>query len=218
MRKVLVGVALAAALAVVAAANVSARADVLYDNFDVGDTYNTSTGWTIGAPLGQPFQEVGCPFTVSGSYTLTEITLASAYVTGPNVYTVWLMDDAGGVPGNVIEEFDFVDIGPFGQNNAPLVGVSALNPTLDDGSQYWLVCSTDPSTWSAWNWNTTGDSGPFVYRLNGGDWLLNNFTLSVFRIEGDPVPGAPIVHPRADARPVVAASETTDAPAMTRLP
>ena len=218
MRRLVTCVALGAALVVLGAADPSARADVIYDNFDVGDTYNTGTGWTIGAPQGQPFQEVGCPFVVSGSYTLSQITVAAGYVTGENKYTVWLMDDAGGVPGNIIEEFDFADLGPFGQNNAPLVGVSALNPTLDDGSQYWLVCSTSASTWSAWNWNTTGDSGPFVYRLNGGDWLLSNFTLSVFRIEGDPVPGAPIVHPRADARPVVAASETTDAPAMTRLP
>jgi hypothetical protein len=194
----------------------SARADVIYDNFDVGDTYNTLSGWTIGAPQGASFQEVGCPFTVSGSYTLTEITLASAYVTGPNVYTVWLMDDAGGVPGNVIEEFDFVDIGPFGQNNAPLVGVSALNPTLDDGSQYWLVCSTSASTWSAWNWNTTGDAGPLAYREDGGDWLLTNAIRSVFRIEGDPIEGAAIVHPRADARPVVAPS--TGAPAVTIFP
>jgi len=191
---------------------------VIYDNFDVGDTYNTGTGWTIGAPQGQPFQEVGCPFVVSGSYTLSQITVAAGYVTGENKYTVWLMDDAGGVPGNIIEEFDFADLGPFGQNNAPLVGVSVLNPNLDDGSQYWVVCSTSLTTWSAWNWNTTGDAGPFAFRLDGGDWLPSSGTRSVFRVEGDPVEGAAAVDPPAVARPVVAPSQTTGAPGVTILP
>ena len=216
MRRLVTCAALGAALVVLGAADPSARADVIYDNFGVGDTYNTGTGWTIGAPQGQSFQEIGCPFTVSGTYTLNQVTVAAGFVTGANVYTVWLMDDAGGVPGNIIEEFDFADLGPFGQNNAPLVGVSALNPTLDDGSQYWLVCSTDPSTWSAWNWNTTGDTGPFVFRQNGGDWIVASDIRSVFRVEGDPVEGASIVHPRADSRPVVV--PTSGAPAVTTLP
>jgi hypothetical protein len=218
MTRLLTCVALGAALVVLVGANPSARADVIYDNFNFGDTYDVGTGWTIGAPQGQSFQEVGCPFTVSGTYTLTQITVAAGWVTGPNVYTVWLMDDVDGVPGNVIEEFDFADLGRFGQNNAPLVGDSVLNPTLDDGSQYWLVCSTSDSTWAAWNWNTTGDAGPFVFRQNGGDWLTTSGTLSVFRVEGDPVEGPRTVRPRADARPVAARSETGGAPSITILP
>jgi hypothetical protein len=206
-----------AALAVLVGANPSARADVIYDNFGPGDTYTTTTGWTIGTPPGNPFWEQGDPFTVSGSYTLTQITVAAGYVLGPNVYVVWLMDDAGGVPGNIIEEFDFSDLGSFGSNNAPLVGVSALNPTLEDGNQYWLVASTSGDTWSAWNWNSTGDTGDHAFRTDGGDWSVSTNTRGAFRVEGDLIAGPSTLQFGGGARPIARASATDDGPAVTTI-
>jgi hypothetical protein len=190
MRKVLLSVAFGAALAVVVGASPSARADVIYDNFGPGDTYQTNIGWTIGGPPGTPFWEQGDPFTVSGSWTLTQVTLAAGYVLGDNVYTVWLMDDNGGQPGNVIEEFDFAGLGPFGSFNPPLVAASALNPTLDDGATYWLVSTTSMGTWTAWNLNNTGDVGAHAQRTDGGPWNIVTNTRGAYRIEADPITAA----------------------------
>jgi len=213
MRCVAQGVALAVFLGV----SQSARSDVIFDNFGDGDRYQLDVGWEIGGAPGEDFYEQGDPFFVVGNYTLTQITLASSYVQGPNVYTVWLMDDAGGVPGNIIEEFDFTNLGDFSDNNPPLVAASALNPTLEDGQVYWLVASTSDSTVAAWNFNNTGDTGAHAQRVNGGDWSIINYTHGAFRIEGDLMDSSPS-QSRGAARPVVRPATPVDPASIIVVP
>ena len=204
MKRLMMAGLCAAALAVLAVP--AARADVLYDTFGPGDTFQTNIGWTIGGPAGTPFWEQGDPVGVSGTYTLSQITLAAGWVSGPNKYVVWLMDDNGGQPGNVIEELDFSNLDVFGGAYPPLVGVSQLNPELDDGNTYWVVCSTDPApTWTAWNWNNTGASGPHAQRTNGGDWTIVNNVLGALRVEADPL-GPTAAQPRGNAQPTIQTS------------
>ena len=206
MRRVMTVGVCAAALAVLAAP--TARADVVYNNFGAGDSYQTGIGWTIGNPPGSgTFWEQGDPFVVSGNYTLSQVTAAAGWVTGPNVYTLWLMNDAGGQPGSVIEEFDFANLGTFGGTNPNLVGVSQLNPKLGNGRTYWLVATTDMSTWSAWNWNNTNDVGAHAQRTNGGAWIIVSNSRGAYRIEGNPVGGPIAAEPRGTGQPMIEVSE-----------
>jgi hypothetical protein len=208
---------LGAALVVLVGASQSAHADIIYDNFIPGDGYDIFTGWLIGNPSGSEAWVQGDPFIVSGTYTLSQITVAASYVGGPNVFTVYLMDDADGVPGNVIEEFDFVDLGYFGNYNAPLVAASSLNPTLEDGQVYWLVAVTTDTTWAAWNFNKTGDTGAHAQQVNGGDWTIVDGIRGAFRIEADPVTGPNV--PKRPAAKLIALPAAEIAPnSITSIP
>ena len=215
MKRLMMAGLCAAALAVLAVP--AARADVLYDNFGPGDSYQTGIGWTIGAPGGGDFWEQGDPFDVSGTYTLSQVTAAGGWVVGPNKYVLFLMDDAGGQPGNVIEEYDFSDIGQFGGNNPTLVGVSYLNPELDDGNTYWLIASCDPAAWCAWNWNNTGDAGLHAWRTNGGPWSTGGGnTRGAYRVEADPI-GPTVAQSGTSPRPVIQPTGEGPAPAVTEI-
>jgi hypothetical protein len=215
MRRLLMSVGAFAAFVVLFVGGQAARADVIYDNFDVGDNYQTNIGWTIG--LQNPKWIQGDPFAVSGTYTLSQITVAGTYVLGPNVFTVYLMDDAGGVPGNIIEEFDFVGLGQFGNYSPPLVAQSVLNPTLEDGAVYWLVATTDDAAWTVWNWNSTGDSGPHAQQQDYGDWTIVNNTHGAFRVEADPA-GPSTAKRGAATKPIAATTTEIDPASITIIP
>jgi hypothetical protein len=187
MKRLTTVLAYGMALAVLVGATRSGRADVVFNNFGFADGYNFTSGWVIGLDTAQTFWEPGDAFTVSGDFVLTQITLAASYVSGPNEITVWLMDDASGVPGQVLEQFDFSDLGQFGDFNPPLVAASVLNPILENGNQYWLVASTSDSTTAAWNRNSTGDIGLHAFRKDGGNWTTDIHVHGAFRIEGEPI-------------------------------
>ncbi len=170
-----------------------ASADVIFNNFGNGDSYNISQGYTIsaGAPVDIDWDQ-GNSFLVTGdTYTLTSVEVAIGFVTGTNMVTLSLHADGGGEPGNVLETFDLVNFGRFGANNPPREATSVLNPTLDEGSTYWLIASSADNSWLAWNLNSIGDVRPRAQRRDLGAWNVFNSDSAVFRINGVvPGPGA----------------------------
>lgn len=165
-----------------------AKADVIFDTFGLGDSYNTGSGWTISGPssfAGSSWTQ-GDAFTpTSSNYTLDSINLAVGYLKGQNAINTWLMSDSNGKPGSVIESFAFTGLGGFGNNNSLLVGNSTLHPVLNSGTQYWLICSADGDTWAAWNLSNV--SGSLHAQQNfGNDWNVDSGTLGAFRILGTP--------------------------------
>ena len=172
-----------------------AQEATIFNNFDVGYTYNVNLGWSL--VVGEPYPTAiefiqGDAFTPVGSdFTLNTIELVGWLDNGPNELDVWLMSDGGGLPGEVIEAFHFSDaMGPGGGLiNPVLMGSSVLNPTLKEGTQYWLIASlTGPDASGAWNMNSIGDIGPHaVLRSDLGAWGVSNQESGVFRITGTPV-------------------------------
>ncbi len=189
-RSIMFGTAIAAAMALTSVST----ADVIFNNFGAGDTYQIGTGWTLsdGAPIGVD-NDQGDAFTVSGgNFFLDQIDVAIGLVTGTNRIFLDLYDDAGGQPGSVLESA-VIDgqMGQFGQNNPPIVAVFSGTTLLADGVQYWVIASTDSNTWAAWNWNSIGDVGPHAFRQNMGAWATGNNTRGAFRVIGTlPAPGA----------------------------
>lgn len=174
-------------VAALALAPATARATIIFDNFGVGDTYTTHTGWTIGTE--SAFSQ-GDAFVVSGSsdFFLDQIELAVGLVSGPNQLDVALYNDVGGEPGALLESFHFTDaMGSFGSLNPPLLAVSTLRPLLEAGAQYWLIASVPSTvTWAAWNQNSVGDTGP--HACCSAPFDVSDTTAGAFRVEASPVP------------------------------
>ncbi len=156
-----------------------------------GDTYDTSTGWGIGDSVMEVDTANQFSFTGSKPYFLDTVELAVALVSGTNELDVWLMSDAAGEPGGIIEAFNFVGImKPFGQDNPLLVGHSILHPVLSPGIDYWLVASApDSDTVAGWNFSSPAVSGTVAQRSGTGLWAVaSDGTLGAFRVSGTPVP------------------------------
>jgi hypothetical protein len=168
----------------------AARADVIFNNFGPGDSYTTNQGWTISGPTGAPPGFVqGDAFSIPAGpdLQLDRIRLAVGHVTGPNQVIVTLRADAGGLPGAVLETFNFTNLGAFGQNNPPLSADSVLHPLLHAGAQYWLIADPgNAATWDAWSLNTVNDVGPHAQSQGGGPFTENNLTRGAFEIFGSP--------------------------------
>ena len=167
---------------------------VLFNTFGPGDTYNTSTGWTIGTV---DAIDQGDQFAIGAAtpHYLDKIELAVGHVGGTNQLDVWLMSDAAGQPGAIIEAFSFTDaMGAFGSADPPLAANSVLRPVLYPGTSYWLIASAPAAdTWAAWNWNSLVVSGTHAVRFGLGPWDVDaDKTLGAFRITGSvvPAPGA----------------------------
>jgi len=172
--------------------HVSAAPTVLFDTFGPADTYTTNVGWTIGFS-GSEFDTASQLFSIvpATPHYLDRIELAVGIVDGTNQLDVWLMSDAAGEPGSIIEAFSFTDaMGPFGSANPPLSADSVLHPVLNPGTPYWLVASAPVSdTWAAWNLSSPTVTGTTAYRIGLGPWILSPAdTLGAFRLTGSPIP------------------------------
>jgi hypothetical protein len=120
---------------------IPSHAAVIFSTLGPGDTYNTSVGYAIGVSPYEYEQGNSFAFSVAAPYYLDTIELAVGHVSGTNEIDVWLMSDAAGEPGAIIEAFNFTNLGAFGDNNPLLVGTSVLRPVLTPGTDYWLIAS-----------------------------------------------------------------------------
>ena len=170
---------------------VPSHAALIFSTLGPGDTYDIGSGYTIGSPDYEQGNQFS--FTAAAPYYLDTIELAAGHVVGTNEIDVWLMSDAAGEPGAIIEAFNFTNLGRFGDDNPLLVGTSVLRPVLTPGTDYWLIASAPNSdTWAAWNDSSPAVSGSRAERQGAGQWSVSTDTMAAFRVEGTviPAPGA----------------------------
>src|SRR5437879_3217048 len=108
---------IASLLAVLVRGGSIARADIIFSNFDSGDSYNPFGGWTIGqVPESSTIQHVAVPFRVgSRPVLLDRVGVAMGFVFPPNVVDLEILPNANGVPGpdsQALEAFHLVNILP----------------------------------------------------------------------------------------------------------
>ena len=175
----------------------------IFSTLGSGDSYSGSWGYSIGTSATSflPDYDQGNQFVIGGatSYNLDTIEVAiglAGLVKGTNQLDVWLMNDATGQPGAIIESFHFVDaMGDF--SASPLVlGTSVLRPLLTPGTKYWLIASTPVAdTWAAWNGSEPVVIGLRAKRSGVAPWVLTTEAMAAFRVSGTviPVPGAIIL-------------------------
>jgi len=211
------GILLAICQTTSAAENAPVPHDVLFDNFNFGDTYQAGFAYTLslGPPVGVDFDQ-GDAFTVprgsdpaGTTYQLEQIELAVGLIAGPNSLEVQLTEDADGEPGAVLETFSIVgQMGHFGSVNRPIFATSN-GVTLKGGEQYWLIASTsDPGTSAVWHFNTIRDLGPHAQRQNLGEWTVapgnprGVFRISASQSSAPPPPSCPFSSALQDLLPM----------------
>lgn len=167
-----------------------ARADVIFSNLGIGDSYVLGTAWSIG---GVEFadSDQGSPFTASSDSVFDSIEVAFTWNGGGNAGDIWLMSDVNGAPGDILEAFHFTDLPDFGSTSSALAtGVSTLHPLLLEGNQYWVIATASVNAFMTFNFNATGDFG-LAGRVNGGPWVTNpSFEAGAFRVNGTPAVSA----------------------------
>jgi hypothetical protein len=136
-----------------------------YNNFGPGDTYDTTTGWTVTGGDYTPFVPhiQGSRFTsaATGILAVIRISLHNQFHTPPgfNQVDVRLYEaDLAGNIGPIMEAFTRGGLPTFGGSEAPET-ITSFDPAvvLTTGKQYWItVAPGDHSTDAVWNWNSLG--------------------------------------------------------------
>jgi hypothetical protein len=172
------------ALALVSPAAGQATPVSVYNTFGGGMSYDVFSGFDVLGPGVDPFLTVDqtMGFVPSLSGVLSEITLAFEYVQGTNAVDMYLMTDAGGLPGSVLESWTFPAMtDPFFDPLITLTGDGTT--TLLAGQPYWLVASAGaPDTRALWLWGENGVDGPVGSRIDGGPWDISDFTQGAFDV------------------------------------
>ncbi len=183
MRRNLLMVVLSAGIAT------GASAQVVFDNFDAGDTYNTSSGWTVSGiySVVATDWDAANGFISSISGPIDTIDLAIGHVTGSNEFTLALYDDAGGQPGSLLWMSAPIvgQMGSFGSANPPVTVNVGGAVSINAGQLYWVVASSADDAWLAWNLNSIGDLGPHRSSNDGGQtWAFggDNDERGAFRV------------------------------------
>jgi PEP-CTERM motif len=158
----------------------SAHSTIIYDTFEVNDSYNPNTAWLIGAATDDPRfppMEQGIGFTANGSGYLSEITLSLFLFSGSNEIILSLLNDINGQPGDTLESFTISNmLGDFG---APPITIKSNDATfLVANSKYWVIATApQPDTFAGWGFKHQWipSNADRAYR-NIGDtnWSISN--------------------------------------------
>ena len=174
-----------------------ARATPIFNSFEPDDTFRQYSGRTVGRGTVYPGGIVtASAFTPEISALFGFLEIAIGYIDGAHQTDVALVSDSGGLPGAVIEQFHFNNIGQFGTGRI-LLAESTLRPILLAGRQYWVVASAPNRTdWLAWN-DSLLRFGPVTQRVGAGAWLNPSPTsvVGAFRVSPVVVPEPSLAWP-----------------------
>ena len=149
-----------------------------FNNFGPGDTYDTTTGYSVTGtemegPLFLPQHIVGSRFTseATGILAVIRIALHDIFTPGFNQVDVRLYEaDGAGNLGPILAAFTRGGLPPGGGADPPET-ITSFDPavTLTAGNMYWLVVAPGDSTTEAtWNWSSSGAGDRLVESFDGG--------------------------------------------------
>lgn len=183
----------------------------MFSNFGPADSYDSGNGraaaWDAGGVHLQ--NTVAAAFMPSMSRPLGTIEAALNLLEGTNQVTLAIAPDDGGVPGVPLETIPLS--GVLSSSPTIIAARSLLHPTLNAGTQYWLVVSVGASgSEVGWSNNSAGATGSVARQLGtcstsagacfgdfacpSGDvcqhtppapWFASNATSPAFRISAD---------------------------------
>lgn len=133
------------------------------------------------------------PFTSTGNFDFSQITLAISNVDSSPSVVVTLNANLSGTPGSILEQWT---LSPIFSYWYPCCGFPTYTPEtltslpgvhLTSGQQYWITVSGDPFSWSdaAWNLNSTNDIGLVDYMAPySNTWSSNTDTRGAYEVLG----------------------------------
>ncbi len=162
----------------------SLRADVIYTNFGVGDTYASDAGLIVTHD-GQAWSSVAVAFVPQSSYYLNSIeVVATDLFTDEAAVSIGVFADNGGQPGGTpIEELAFGGLGQFGQKVPLLTFTTQLNPLLLANTTYWIGLNASDGSMVVWDQNVTQTRG-FMQSDGSGNWSASSLDQGALRING----------------------------------
>ena len=158
----------------------TANVSTIYSTFGPGDTYNGSSGWSIGGP-GVYVQAL--QFTPAESGVVQAIEIAAFRLAGGTAVNVTLTNDASDLPGLVLET---LAICCFGDVASIQLANSVLHPILLGGRKYWLVVSP-VAAGDEFGWGRNLDP-PYLLNAQqsmGGPWSVGLTWRGAMRISGE---------------------------------
>lgn len=109
------------------------------------NAYNDTTGYYVLGPsnsVGLSEQAIGVPFTPHVNETVTKLQVGVQWESGTNQFIVGLYSDNGGTVGTLLASATATNAPSFGTCCAT-VNVSIPATSISQGSQYWIVASSD---------------------------------------------------------------------------
>jgi hypothetical protein len=104
-----------------------------------------------------------------GTYLLTQLDLATSWISGTNGYKLELRDDREGVPGREIASWKVTGLPTFGATSSTVVTIKVRGLIfLLKHHQYWLVPIVNSDEAVAWNLNSVSASGNGADSTDGG--------------------------------------------------
>jgi hypothetical protein len=164
-----------------------ASADALYSTLGPGGTYDTSVGWTLGAPPSSSFNQVpASQFTLGTGATVGDAMLALWYVDGNDTVNVYIESDNSGMPDIILATLS--EVGPIAAYPGGLVAFTCSGPQCMLGAgAYWLVAQQPVAdSWSAWFYDYQDASGPVAFNDSGsatGPWFPSTGPQGAFQID-----------------------------------
>jgi hypothetical protein len=147
-------------------------------------------GWTASGPNGGNKQMIwlAVPFTPSANATVKKVEAAMGYIGGTNEVVLSVNSDNSGLPGAAIATFHIKNVPVLGACCKLATGTSAAGIPVTQGTQYWLVVSTDSHDadfFGVWDWSTT-DMRSYPSAINpDGTWRIQNGVLPAYAVLGN---------------------------------
>ncbi len=148
---------------------------VVFSNFGPGMSYNQApnSAWIVsGSTSGNGTVVIASQFTPTADITFTSAQVALRSFNGPNMVTIRLMTDSGGVPGLGVETITLTNAMTTNSAGSIVVANSTLHPLLQSGTSYWLVAYAPVSdTWADWKFSLadTSTGSNFTHSFTGPD-------------------------------------------------
>jgi hypothetical protein len=160
------------------------RADVIYNTFGPGNSYDNVAGYDIGGSPGVN-QAYAIPFVPTETATVTGATLALA-LEGNTQMILSLASSTNGAPGSILNTF--TQVGTPSQQ-PQLIDFSCTGcEVLTAGETYFLVATQSIGSNSAWFFANSGTETVY-FNANGtafGPWTAVEGNLPAFDVEGTP--------------------------------
>jgi hypothetical protein len=143
----------------------------IYSNLGaVDNVYDCCSALTSSGPKSNLHEavEVANAFTPTANATITQVQIAVGHALGPKAITISIWSDNNGVPGTVIEQWDWRTFSTLGGGCVLMTKNFTAGVPVSGGVQYWLVVgqpNASVATWNGWNLNTTSSTGPIAIKI-----------------------------------------------------
>jgi hypothetical protein len=171
--------------------NGRAFADVIFSNLGSGGSFDTTLHQSYAVGLVSGFEQVlAVAFSASENASLAGVQLALVQDVGSFPVDVFIESDSGGTPGSILATL--TQVGSFTSTTTPALVDFTCSACLGlvSGTNYFVVAqqSNQSTDESAWQENSTSDTGTITYNLIGsstGPWsATGGLALPAFEVDG----------------------------------